>query len=234
MSNIGHWDRGNLRINIDAAGCKGVDGPTVQRIIMDAYMQYQNAVPFFFLFTQDGTASDIRVQFGGTELDPRLGVPGETKGIGMKPPDGHLFLDAGTDWDPDHLFAIVLHEAGHTLGLSHSTSPTSIMYPFVRGLPAMLDPETIGAIQRIYGWLPQTPLRDRASTDGPSLALLSEPSFGGPDRQVLFMAWKGSVDDSGLYFSSSEDGVHWSSRQQIEGVGSSNGPDSRDIPPTRR
>jgi hypothetical protein len=97
------------------------------------------------------------------------------------------------------------------------------MYPFAPNT-ITLDPETIEAIQGLYGWLPQVPLADRASTDGPSLAVISGPAFGGTGTQTIFMAWKGSEGDSGLYFALSGDGIRWSAPQNIDGVGSSHGP----------
>jgi hypothetical protein len=218
---IGRWGNGNLTINVNATGCN-LSANVVNGIVFGAYAQYQAVQPFFS-FSPGGPNSNITVQFGGTNLDPSLGIPGGAIGVGAKPPTGKLSLNASTTWTPQLLLAVVLHEAGHTLGLSHSTLPTSVMYPFAPTLNA-LDPETIEAIQSLYGWQPQTRLSDRASTAGPSLTLVSQPSFSGPGSQTLYMAWKGTADDSGLYFASSSDGVQWSPQQRIVGVGSSDGP----------
>jgi len=218
---IGRWGAGNLTINVNATGCN-LSANVVNGIVFGAYALYQLVQPFFS-FTPGGPNSNITVQFGGTNLDPSLGIPGGAIGVGAKPPTGTLFLNAGTTWTPQFLLAVVLHEAGHTLGLSHSTLPTSVMYPFAPTL-TVLDPETVEAIQSLYGWQPQTCLSDRASTAGPSMALISLPSLSGPPSDTLHMAWKGTAGDSELYFASSFDGVQWSPQQRIDGVGSSDGP----------
>jgi hypothetical protein len=83
-------------------------------MVRGAFTQYQLAQPFFS-FTSGGpnsNYSNITVQFGGTNLDPSLGVPGGAIGVGAKPPSGTLSLNAGTTWTPQLLLAVVLHEAG--------------------------------------------------------------------------------------------------------------------------
>lgn len=228
---LGRWTRGSLRISVNAAGCNLSPG-TVTNAVMQAYGQYQAVQPFFS-FTNVPANGDIQVQFGGTNLDPTLGVAGGAKGVGQAPPNGNLYLASNVVWAAPGapapagstlLLALLLHEGGHTLGLSHSTSATSVMYPFAPGVNA-LDAETIEAIQSLYGWTPQTPLSDRASTDGPSLALVTTPySLGMSSLAILCMAWTGTKGDSGLYFATSSDGTAWSAQQKIDGVGSSNSP----------
>jgi hypothetical protein len=218
----GRWGNGNLTININPTGCN-LASNVINAMVRGAYAQYQSVQPFFS-FTPGGPNSNITVQFGGTSLSPRLGTPGGPIGIGLAPSSGKLFLNAGTTWTFQLLLSVVLHEAGHTLGLSHSTLSTSVMYPFAPNLTS-LDPETIEAIQSLYGWQPQTRLSDRASTAGPSITAVSKPSWGaGSSSDALFMAWKGTTGDSELYFASSDDGVHWSPQERIDGVGSSDGP----------
>jgi hypothetical protein len=229
-SPIGRWGHGNLSVGVMIAGFKGQATlppspspvPNPQAIAQQVYAQYQTAAPFFsFTFQPQNIPADITIQFGG---DPSLGTPGGPIGLGSPPESGSLKLDAGTTWTQPRLLSIMLHEAGHTLGLSHSTNPTSVMYPFVNGFPAVLDAETIEAIQSIYGWTPQISLQDRASSHGPSLAVVSQPQFGGAGTQTLYMAWKGTEGDSSLWFSQSTDGKSWTQQQNIPGVGSSDGP----------
>ncbi|WP_177229336.1 matrixin family metalloprotease [Dyella sp. OK004] len=166
--------------------------------------------------------SDLKAHFIDFRKD---GTPGSGKG---KPPtDGNLYLDSTINWSADGLKSVVLHEIGHTLGLGHSTNPLSIMYPYSKSGPVVsgnLDSETIQALQGMYGWLPQQCLSDRASTDGPSLAYVVEPSLSGSGLTQVFMVWTGSEGDSSIYFSSSNDGLSWSPQQPISGVGSSIGP----------
>ena len=72
------------------------------------------------------------------------------------------------------------------------------------------------------GWSPQVRIEDVSSTHGPALIAYRRDDT----TTALFMAWKGSDDDSGLYWSRnpfcSEDG--WAPQEQIVGVGSSSRP----------
>src|SRR5262249_3261228 len=48
------------------------------------------------------------------------------------------------------LFAVAMHEIGHTLGLSHSTDISANMYPDYRGVKQGLAPDDVAGIQAIY------------------------------------------------------------------------------------
>ncbi len=125
-SPLGLWAQGNLTVNINVTGVKGVSPAQASTIIFSAYQAYQAVQPFFN-FVLGGPGSNINVQFGGTSLNPTLGITGGAIGIGAAPPAGNLFFDSGTTWTPALLLAVALHEAGHTLGLSHSTNPAAVM-----------------------------------------------------------------------------------------------------------
>jgi len=70
-----------------------------------------------------------------------------------EPIAGDMHLDADENWqvgaDID-LFTVALHEAGHALGLGHSDSPDSVMYPYYRRLSALSD-DDIAGIRDLYG-----------------------------------------------------------------------------------
>ncbi|HEY2711830.1 MAG TPA: tachylectin-related carbohydrate-binding protein [Chthoniobacterales bacterium] len=217
----GRWSHGNLRYIVDIED-SGLTQAYVDGVMAQAFMQWQNVAPFFSFIAVSGKA-DIFIQFGGSLLEPELGEPG-VLGVGHYPPDGRLsFRENIWDMSPasrQSLFAVALHEIGHVLGLGHSDSRASIMYPYK--MPNDLDAETIQAINDLYGWQPQRPFDDRASTNAPSLAVAGTTSLVGNTSRV-YMAWRGSYDDDSVYWSFLE-GDQWSSQSSIPGIGSLNGP----------
>lgn len=50
-------------------------------------------------------------------------------------------------------FAVAVHEFGHSLGLSHSSVPGAVMYPYYQTLEGelKLSSDDIAGIQAIYG-----------------------------------------------------------------------------------
>lgn len=70
-----------------------------------------------------------------------------------EPIAGDMHLDASEDWHSGanvDLFTVALHEAGHALGLAHSSQPGAIMYPYYR-LGAQISSDDIAGIQALYG-----------------------------------------------------------------------------------
>jgi hypothetical protein len=73
--------------------------------------------------------------------------------LNAEPIAGDIHLDADEDWHAGintDLFSVVLHEAGHTLGLGHSDQPGSVMYPYYR-MSTGLTADDIAGIQDLYG-----------------------------------------------------------------------------------
>jgi matrixin len=54
----------------------------------------------------------------------------------------------GTTYD---LQTVAMHEVGHALGLGHSTTPGSVMYPYYSGTKRTLTSDDVAGIQAIYG-----------------------------------------------------------------------------------
>lgn len=104
---------------------------------------------------------------GLTQGDPRFGdvrigaqrmalellsvsVPHESVLSGTWSGDVFVNSDPSLRWDTAHLFAVMLHEAGHVLGLDDSTDPLSAMFSHFNGQTA-LSPDDIRAIRALYG-----------------------------------------------------------------------------------
>lgn len=49
------------------------------------------------------------------------------------------------------VFSIMLHETGHSLGLTHSSDPDAVMYPMYRGISTGLTETDIAAARHLYG-----------------------------------------------------------------------------------
>lgn len=215
----GRWTRGNLTFSVNPAGCN-LPAAAVNAVIQQAFALWQ-AVTFFFNFSLVPAGGDMRVAFGGAGTDSRFGSSGGVAGSAAYPPLGNINFDAAEAWTNASLLTVALHEIGHALGLSHSNSPSSLMYPFAPS-GAAVDPETAAALRALYGWAPQTPLADRATTDRPALAQAGDADFTSSSFS-LFSAWKGTQGDQGLWWSGLA-GSAWSPQERIAGVGSSLGP----------
>lgn len=73
-------------------------------------------------------------------------------GTNPEPIAGDVHFDADETWseagDPE-LFSAALHEVGHSLGLGHSDTPGSVMYPYYSDLQKLAD-DDVAALLRLY------------------------------------------------------------------------------------
>ncbi|XP_032629283.1 matrix metalloproteinase-17-like [Chelonoidis abingdonii] len=141
---------------------------TIRVLMHYALKVWSEAAPLTF-HEVGGPRADISVEF--LHLDHQDGYPFDGPG-GMVahaffPRDpqraGHVHFDSDEDWtfrSPDDygtdLFAVAVHEFGHSLGLGHSPSKRSIMRPYYQGpvgdpLQYQLQADDCVDIQRLYG-----------------------------------------------------------------------------------
>jgi len=130
---------------------------------------------------------DIRIAFGtgdhaGGVHDPDFDGPGGTAAHSFYPPPngssaaGDLHLDDAEHWTTSgggvDLESVVLHELGHSLGLSHAAGPQCplqaspnrpIMCGTIVGIDRTVAPDDIAGIQALYG-LPLVSCAGRAVT----------------------------------------------------------------------
>jgi hypothetical protein len=99
----------------------------------------------------DPRFGDIRIGAQSMALDLlSVSVPHDSVLSGTLSGDVFLNSDPSLTWDAAHLFSVMLHEAGHVLGLDDSTDPLSPMFPHYSGR-TVLTPADIHAIQGLYG-----------------------------------------------------------------------------------
>jgi len=225
----GRWPRGNLSVSINPTGCTFSNLPlpapqtTPTAVIMSAFVQWQMVASAFFAFTfvAAGTGEDIKVSFVGSSVNPKFGTPGGVLGDGEYPPGGTIRLDAAETWTANTLLGIALHEIGHVLGLSHSNTPGSLMYPL--GPPSVaIDAESRTVIAALHGWEPQQRLPDRATSSRARLGVTSSTNFTS-HVEIAHMVWKGSREDPGIYHAELlADG--WTPQTRVGAVGCSHSP----------
>nr|XP_019939115.1 PREDICTED: matrix metalloproteinase-17-like [Paralichthys olivaceus]XP_019939116.1 PREDICTED: matrix metalloproteinase-17-like [Paralichthys olivaceus] len=151
----------------------GLPNDMVESILTHAFKAWSDAAPLNFRkvpSASQGTAAggDIRVSFAsllhddGYPFDGRGGTlahaffPGWDKMAGDTHFDDHEIWSYGGVGESTDLFTVAVHEFGHALGLSHSSTDPSIMRPYYQGpvedipnFKLALDDRL--AIQQLYG-----------------------------------------------------------------------------------
>ncbi|HYO83231.1 MAG TPA: matrixin family metalloprotease [Bryobacteraceae bacterium] len=96
--------------------------------------------------------------------------------VNPEPIAGDVHLDADEPWsesgDPE-LYSALLHEIGHSLGLSHSDTPGAVMYPYYRQLDR-LETEDIKALLKLYN--PASEVPSQPSAEPLKLTVATVPS----------------------------------------------------------
>ncbi|KAI9536687.1 hypothetical protein NQZ68_031762 [Dissostichus eleginoides] len=194
------WDKTDLTWSVHSypspsrsPGLSRDSGLLVDSILTRALKAWSDAAPLTFRQLQSdsggaATEGDIRVTFArmlhddGYPFDGQGGTlahaffPGRDVVAGDTHFDDDEIWSYGGDSGSTDLFTVAVHEFGHALGLSHSSSDPSIMRPYYQGAVGDVAKFQLAiddklAIQRIYG------VSDGGSTGGvdPDLPRLPSP-----------------------------------------------------------
>ncbi|KAK5850778.1 hypothetical protein PBY51_001625 [Eleginops maclovinus] len=151
----------------------GLHESLVDNILTHAFKAWSDAAPLNFHRLQSdrrgaATEGDIRVTFArmlhddGYPFDGKGGTlahaffPGRDVVAGDTHFDDDEIWSLGDDGSSTDLFTVAVHEFGHALGLSHSSSDPSIMRPYYQGAVGDIPNFQLAmddklAIQQLYG-----------------------------------------------------------------------------------
>ena len=167
------WSHTNLTWSLRRPPQSGfISRAVVRREITFALSVWARHTLLTFTETYDDSKADIQIFFhrnyhgDGYPFDGPGSVlahaffPGAGRG-------GDAHFDEDENWseireisrEVTSLFAVAVHEFGHSLGLSHSTDRRSLMYPWYSTVPQdmSLPEDDKEAIQHLYGAQHQTP-----------------------------------------------------------------------------
>lgn len=138
-------------------------------LIDAAFQVWANVSPLRFTRVADRAASDLELGWEtGRHGDFDFDGVGRVLAHGFYPEDGRIHFDEAETWvdwsashDGEDLLNVSIHEIGHALGLGHSRTRDSIMFPFVQDGRHHLSEEDIRAILSLYPFLVGT--GDRAA-----------------------------------------------------------------------
>ncbi|XP_078512099.1 matrix metalloproteinase-20-like [Lissotriton helveticus] len=155
------WSKNTLTYSISSY-TSSLPSSTVNSIISSALKVWSDASPLSFVASNVGNA-DIIVNFARRSHGDSYAFdgPGGTlahafgPGVGI---GGDTHFDEDENWSTQlngfNLYLVAAHEFGHSLGLSHSSNPSSLMYPTYQsrstdGSP--LSNEDVQMVQNMYG-----------------------------------------------------------------------------------
>ncbi|XP_061765818.1 matrix metalloproteinase-25 [Nerophis ophidion] len=194
------WHKSDLTWSVHSypspALSPGLPSHLVDSILTHAFKAWGDAAPLTFHRLGEETGGDIKVSFksllheDGYPFDGEGGTlahaffPGSADISGDTHFDDHERWSYGGDASgTTDLFTVAVHEFGHALGLSHSSSDPSIMRPYYQGpvgdirlFQLTLDDKL--AIQQLYG----TKNGERPGSVDPNLPRLPSPPPPRPTR----------------------------------------------------
>ncbi len=163
-----------------------------QRVILTAFQNWAEQANVNFGWRPDeGQALGVS---GFPQGDPRFGdirigahamsqsalaiaVPPDPSLAGTMMGDILLNSEYAFDGDPYSLLAVMMHEAGHSLGIGNSSNPDAVMFSKYNATRTKLSAEDIGQAQTLYGKRAQDAYEGALGND----TLRRAASFNKPD-----------------------------------------------------
>ncbi|KAF3853533.1 hypothetical protein F7725_014221, partial [Dissostichus mawsoni] len=162
------WDKTDLTWSVHSypspsrsPGLSRDSGLLVDSILTRAFKAWSDAAPLTFRQLQSDsggavTEGDIRVTFARMLHDDGYPFDGQGGTLAHAFFPGRDVVAGDTHFDDDEIWSYGVHEFGHALGLSHSSSDPSIMRPYYQGAVGDVAKFQLAiddklAIQRIYG-----------------------------------------------------------------------------------
>ncbi|KAM5273775.1 matrix metalloproteinase-28 isoform 2-T2 [Ctenodactylus gundi] len=135
----------------------------VRGAVRAAFQLWSNVSALEFWEAPAMVPADIRLTFFQGDhndgLSNAFDGPGGALAHAFLPRRGEAHFDLDERWSLSrrrrgrNLFVVLVHEIGHTLGLTHSTAPRALMAPYYKklGRDALLSWDDVLAVQSLYG-----------------------------------------------------------------------------------
>ncbi|XP_022057088.2 matrix metalloproteinase-17b [Acanthochromis polyacanthus] len=181
---VSMWTRRNINWRLHSyPSSSHLSRETVRSLVFYALRVWAEPTPLEFHEVGSPEATDLQVDFlhgyhgDGYPFDGAGGAVGHAFFPSDPARAGGVHLDAEEDWtfrqpasEGTDLFTVLVHEFGHALGLTHSSSRHSVMRPYYQGpvgdpLHYRLGPQDLEHITQLYGKRNQL-----LATDAPRLA----------------------------------------------------------------
>ncbi|XP_042348697.1 matrix metalloproteinase-17b [Plectropomus leopardus] len=181
---ISMWTRRNINWRLHSyPSSSNLSRETIRSLVFYALRVWADPTPLEFHEVGSPEAADLQVDFlhgyhgDGYPFDGAGGAVGHAFFPSDPARAGGVHLDAEEEWafrqpasEGTDLFTVLVHEFGHALGLTHSSSRHSVMRPYYQGpagdpLQYRLGPQDLEHITQLYGKKNQL-----LATDAPRLA----------------------------------------------------------------
>lgn len=188
----------------------GVGGPNaVSPVLRRAFGLWAQAAPLL-RFRQVNSGADIALGVGAITAPAIASTTADGRAITFSKTAAFSPNATGAN---QSLLNVATHEIGHSLGLLHATTSSSIMNAFASGQEA-LSFDDFQSIRALYNWPDQKRL-GFGTEQSPALCVCGS---------TLAMVWRGSRANRNIWISTSRDGASWTPQRQFNDIATIGGP----------